>query len=129
MKTKGSYTHMKTKLTTLTIAASIYVINKQVKQVSNPSLLYKLKHGAIRKLLRENKATKLYLHRYSNKIIFVVVECEGYLFHYPASDTDLKELEFKEWSYDRPNPRTNLSYLSAKRNIIRYLETYTPSNN
>ena len=125
---KGSCTHMKTKLTTLTIAQSIYVINKQVKRVSDPNVLYKLKHEAIAKLLRENKAKKLYLHRYSRKLIFVVVECEGYLFHHPASNDDLKEFEYQEVAYDRPNPRTDLRYLVAKRNLINYVTDDDSSN-
>lgn len=117
---KGSCTNMQ-KLTTLTIVESIFIINRRVKQVSDPSLLYNLKHDAIAKLLKENKATKLYLHRYSRKIIFVIVECEGgYLFHYPADQTDLKQLEYREVVLNHRNPPTTLSYFKAKRTLIDF---------
>lgn len=83
-------------------------LNKQVKtkQVTDNSLLYKLKHDALAKLLQENKANKLYLHKYSRKIIFIVVKCENYLFHHPASETDLKELEYKEVVFNHRIPPT-----------------------
>lgn len=126
---------MQTKLTPLIIAQSIYVINKRVKQVSDPNHLYKLKYDALTKLLKENKAKKLYLHRFNrahklhasltiptnlNKI-FVVVTCENYYFHYPANNKDLKELKFREKIYDNPNPPSDISYFTAKKNIINYL--------
>lgn len=133
---------MQRKLTPLVIAQSIYVINRRVKQVPDPDLLYKLKHEAIAKLLKENKAEKLYLHRFNRvqklhallttptKIdkIFVVVKCENYHFHYPANQMDLKELKFQNKIYDSPNPPSDISYFAAKKNILNYLESYTPSN-
>lgn len=133
----GVFINMPTELTPLIIAQSIHVINKRAKQVPDSNLLYQLKHTAIKKLIIENKAKKLYLHRFKcvqqlhNQInsseginkVFIVVFCENYYFHSPANKTDLDSLRFEKLQRGVFNPSTKMKYFKAKRNIIAYLKT------
>ena len=126
---------LKTELTPLMIAESIYVVNIYAKKVPEPDYLYQLKYGAIEKLLAEKKAQKVCLHRFKRvhqshnqyfpltklQRIFVLVACENYYFHYPASDADLKSLRYQDHDPDIRNPFSSVKYYAAKRNILQYL--------
>lgn len=127
---------LKTKLTPLMIAESIYVLNIYAKKVPDSDYLYQLKYRAIEKLLAENKAQKVCLHRFKRvhqshdqyypltklQKIFVLVACENYCFHYPATAADLKSLPYQNQDPNIRNPATSVKYFVAKRNILQYLE-------
>lgn len=118
------------------IAQAIYVINRRAKVVPDSSVLYSLKHNAIMKLLSEQRATKLCVHRFKrvqqfhsirdSKIdintIFTLVSCGEYIFHYPADPQDIKDLLFQQKIIGIRNPHSEMSYSSAKRLLLQYLQ-------
>ena len=117
------------------IAQAIYVINRRAKVIPDSSALYSLKHAAIKKLISEQRATKLCIHRFkrvhqfhsilNSKIdihtIFTLVSCGEYIFHYPAEKQDIKDLQYKQKIVNIRNPRSEMSYSSAKHILLQYL--------
>lgn len=122
--------------TTDEIAQAIYVVNRRAKIVTDASILYGLKHDAIKKLVTEQRATRLCVHRFkrvhqfhsirSTKVdintIFTLVSCGEYIFHYPAERQDIKDLLFQQKIIGIRNPCSEMSYASAKRLLIEYLQ-------
>lgn len=122
--------------TTDEIAQAIYVVNCRAKIVPDASMLYSLKHEAIKKLVSEKRATRLCVHRFKRvhqfhsirdvkvdiNTIFTLVSCGEYIFHYPAERQDLKDLLFKEKIIGIRNPRSEMSYSTAKRLLLQYLK-------
>lgn len=118
------------------IAQAIHVINRRAKIVPDSSVLYSLKHEVIKKLLSEQRATKLCLHRFKRvhqlhsirdsridfHTIFTLVSCGEYIFHYPAEKQDIKDLQFKQKIVSIRNPHSETSYASAKRLLLQYLK-------
>ncbi|MBD8038716.1 hypothetical protein H9635_18385 [Solibacillus sp. A46] len=118
------------------IAQAIHVINRRAKVVPDSSALYSLKYAVIKKLLLEQRATKLCVHRFKRvhqlhsirdsridiQTIFVVVSCGEYTFHYPAEKQDIKDLKFEKKIVSIRNPRSEMSYASAKRLLLQYLQ-------
>lgn len=122
--------------TTDEIAQAIYVVNCRAKIVPDASMLYALKHDAIKKLVTEQRATRLCVHRFKRvhlfhsirdvkvdiNTIFTLVSCGEYIFHYPAERQDIKDLLFQQKIIGIRNPRSEMSYSSAKRLLIEYLK-------
>lgn len=118
------------------IAQAIHVINRRAKIVPDSSVLYSLKYEAIKKLLYEQRATKLCLHRFKRvhhfhsirdssidfQTIFTLVSCGGYIFHYPAEKQDIKSLQFKQKIVGIRNPHSEMGYAAAKRLLLQYLK-------
>lgn len=118
------------------IAQAIYVVNRRAKMVPDASMLYALKHEAIKKLVSEQRATRLCVHRFKRvhhfhsikdpkidvNTIFTLVSCGEYIFHYPANQQDIKDLLFQRRIIGIRNPRSEMSYATAKRLLIGYLE-------
>lgn len=118
------------------IAQAIYVINRRAKVAPDSSALYSLKHAAIKKLLSEQRATKLCIHRFKRvhqfhsildskvdvQTTFILVSCGEYIFHYPAEKQDLKDLQYKKKIVSIRNPHSELRYSSAKRILLQYLQ-------
>lgn len=123
-------------LKTNEIAQAIYVINRRAKAVPDSSVLYSLKHKAIKKLLSEQRATKLCVHRFKRvhqfhsirdsiidiTTVFTLVACGEYIFHYPAEPEDIKNLLFQQKIIGIRNPHSDMSYSSAKRLLLQYLQ-------
>ena len=122
--------------TTDEIAQAIYVVNRRAKTVPDASMLYALKHDAIKKLVAEQRATRLCVHRFKRvqqfhsirnlkidiNTIFTLVSCGEYIFHYPANHQDIKDLLFQQKIDGIRNPRSEMSYSSAKRILFEYLK-------
>lgn len=121
--------------TTDEIAQAIYVVNRRAKIVPDASMLYALKHEAIKKLVTEQRATRLCVHRFKRvrqlhsirdakvdiNTIFTLVSCGDYIFHYPAERQDIKDLLFQQKIIGIRNPRSQMNYSTAKRLLIEYL--------
>lgn len=117
------------------IAQAIYVVNRRAKTVPDASMLYTLKHDAIKKLVTEKRATRLCVHRFKRvrqfhsirdvkvdiNTVFTLVSCGEYIFHYPAERQDIKDLLFQQKIIGIRNPRSEMSYASAKRLLFEYL--------
>lgn len=118
------------------IAQAIYVINRRAKVAPDSSALYALKHAAIKKLLSEQRATKLCIHRFKrvhhfhsildSKVdvptTFTLVSCGEYIFHYPAEKQDLKDLQYEKEIVSIRNPYSKMKYSSAKHILLQYLQ-------
>lgn len=114
------------------IAQAIHVINRRAKMVPDPSALYSLKQAAIQKLISEQRATKLCIHRFKRvrqfhsirdsridiQTIFTLVSCGEYIFHYPAEKKDIKDLQYKQKIVNIRNPHSEMRYSSAKRILL-----------
>ncbi|MGG5253127.1 YkyB family protein [Neobacillus sp. SM06] len=113
-------------LTIENLSQAIYIVNRHAKTAPNPKFLYKLKHEALKKLLKEGKAKKIGLHfsenpRNSQQQSDVLVACGKYTFHIPPSKHDFTELPHlgKLDSHVR-NPKASLSLNMAKAILSSY---------
>ncbi|WP_246234810.1 YkyB family protein [Bacillus aquiflavi] len=109
------------------LAQAIFTVNRHAKTAPNPKYLYRLKHEALKKLLKEGKAKKIGLHfsknpKFSQQQSDVLVECGKYSFHIPPSKQDFQTLpHLGKLNHLVRNPKTRLSLNEAKK----MLELYT----
>lgn len=118
------------------IVCSLNILNKRAKTVKNPEQLYQLKYDVLNKLINENKAKKVCLHRFKrvrqaqnrtlkndfNTKYFVLVECESHYFHLPANQTDIKTLKLELPLNNVRNKLNKMSYFHAKKILKCYLK-------
>lgn len=109
------------------LSQAIFIVNRHAKTATNPKFLYKLKHEALKKMLREGKAKKVGLHfsanpKYSQQQSDVLVVSGNYSFHIPPSKEDFGLLpHLGKLSDHVKNPKTRLPLTVAK--VL--LQTYT----
>lgn len=109
------------------LAQAIFIVNRHAKTAPNPKLLYKLKHDALQKLIREGKAKKVGLHfsnnpKYSQQQSDVLVECGKYSFHLPPTRKDFETLpHLGKLDENKRNPKAHISLSEAKKLLIQYV--------
>ncbi len=109
------------------LSQAIFIVNRHAKTATNPKYLYKLKHEALKKMLREGKAKKVGLHfsahpKFSQQQSDVLVKIGNYTFHIPPSKEDFSSLPHLGKLDDQvKNPKTRLPLTAAKQ----ILQTYT----
>jgi hypothetical protein len=108
------------------LSQAIFTVNRHAKTAPDPKFLYKLKHDALQKLIKEGKASKVGLHysgnpKNSQQQSDVLVKCGNYSFHLPPSKEDFSHLPHlgKLDSYVR-NPKASLSLNTAKKLLMTY---------
>lgn len=108
------------------LSQAIFTVNRHAKTAPNPKFLYKLKHDALQKLIKEGKARKVGLHysgnpKNSQQQSDVLVKCGNYSFHLPPAKEDFSQLPHlgKLDSYVR-NPKASLSLNTAKKLLMTY---------
>lgn len=108
------------------LSQAIFIVNRHAKTAPNPKYLYKLKHDALQKLLKEGKAKKMGLHfsnnpRFSQQQSDVLVVCGKYSFHLPPSKNDFETLpHLGKLQENIRNPRAQLSLNEAKKLLSSY---------
>lgn len=108
------------------LSQAIFIVNRHAKTAPNPKFLYKLKHDALQKLLKEGKARKVGLHfsnnpRLSQQQSDVLVDCGKYSFHLPPSKSDFENLpHLGKLDNNVRNPRAYLSLSDAKKLLSQY---------
>jgi YkyB-like protein len=117
------------------LSQAIFTVNRHAKTATNPKFLYKLKHEAILKLIKNGDARKIGLHysgnpRYSQQQSDVLVECGSYTFHIPPAKKDFEDLPHlgKLDSFVR-NPKTRLPLGQAKKLLASYTGLKEESEN
>ncbi|MGJ7923146.1 YkyB family protein [Neobacillus sp. LXY-4] len=109
------------------LSQAIFIVNRHAKTAPNPKYLYKLKHEALKKMLREGKAKKVGLHFSANPKLSqqqsdVLVVSGNYSFHIPPSKEDFSSLPHLGKLDDHvKNPKARLPLTAAKL----LLQTYT----
>ncbi|WP_226620020.1 hypothetical protein LG298_08095 [Cytobacillus firmus] len=121
---KKQYPHLQP--TVENLSQAIFTVNRHAKTAPSPKFLYKLKHDALHKLIKEGKAQKAGLHysgnpKNSQQQSDVLVKCGNYSFHLPPSKEDFSELPHlgKLDSFVR-NPKSSLSLNAAKKLLMSY---------
>lgn len=113
-------------LTIDNLSQAIFIVNRHAKTAPNPKFLYRLKHDALQKLLREGKAKKVGLHFSNNPKLSqqqsdVLVVCGKYSFHLPPSKSDFTQLpHLGKLQENVRNPKTYLSLSEAKKLLTSY---------
>ncbi|MFE8703523.1 YkyB family protein [Cytobacillus sp. FJAT-54145] len=108
------------------LSQAIFTVNRHAKTAPNPKFLYKLKHDALLKLIREGKAKKVGLHfsknpKFSQQQSDVLVVCGNYSFHLPPSKSDFDELpHLGKLDNQVRNPKAQLSLNTAKNLLVTY---------
>lgn len=108
------------------LSQAIFIVNRHAKTATNPKYLYKLKHEALKKMLREGKAKKVGLHfsanpKYSQQQSDVLVVSGKYSFHIPPSKEDFNSLpHLGKLSEHVKNPKTRLPLTVAKLLLQSY---------
>lgn len=108
------------------LSQAIFIVNRHAKTAPDPKFLYRLKHDALQKLLKEGKAKKIGLHfsnnpRFSQQQSDVLVQCGKYSFHLPPSKSDFKQLpHLGKLDQNVRNPKTHFSLGEAKRLLTAF---------
>lgn len=108
------------------LSQAIFIVNRHAKTAPNPKFLYKLKHDALLKLLKEGKAKKVGLHfsnnpKFSQQQSDVLVVCGNYSFHLPPSKSDFETLpHLGKLDHNVRNPKAHLSLNEAKKLLSFY---------
>ncbi|WP_141431356.1 YkyB family protein [Bacillus sp. 03113] len=108
------------------LSQAIFVVNRHAKTATNPKYLYKLKHNALQKLIKEGKAKKVGLHFSSNPKLSqqqsdVLVVCGNYSFHLPPTKQDFDQLpHLGSLNNSVRNPKALLSLKQAKSMLSDY---------
>lgn len=108
------------------LSQAIFIVNRHAKTAPNPRFLYKLKHDALQKLLREGKAKKVGLHFSNNPKLSqqqsdVLVVCGKYSFHLPPAKSDFTYLpHLGKLQENVRNPRAYISLNEAKKLLSFY---------
>ncbi|TKC18481.1 YkyB family protein [Robertmurraya kyonggiensis] len=108
------------------LSQAIFIVNRHAKTAPDPKFLYRLKHDALQKLLKEGKAKKVGLHfsnnpKFSQQQSDVLVECGKYSFHLPPSKSDFHYLpHLGKLDQNVRNPRAHLSLSEAKKLLCFY---------
>lgn len=108
------------------LSQAIFIVNRHAKTAPDPRFLYRLKHDALQKLLKEGKAKKVGLHfsnnpKYSQQQSDVLIQCGEYSFHIPPTKKDFKELpHLGKLDKNIRNPKASLSLSEAKRLLAAY---------
>jgi hypothetical protein len=108
------------------LSKAIFIINRHAKTATNPKYLYKLKHEALKKLLKEGKAKKVGLHFSANPKLSqqqsdVLVVIGNYSFHIPPSKEDFHSLpHLGKLDGHVKNPKTRLPLAVAKLILQNY---------
>ncbi|AGK52886.1 hypothetical protein B1NLA3E_05600 [Bacillus sp. 1NLA3E] len=124
--TLGSINPQKLIPTVENLSQAIFIVNRHAKTAPNPKYLYKLKHEALKKMLREGKAKKVGLHfsanpRLSQQQSDVLVVSGNYSFHIPPSKEDFTHLPHLGKLDDQvKNPKTRLPLTVAKQLLQSY---------
>jgi hypothetical protein len=111
------------------LSQAIFIVNRHAKTAPNPKFLYKLKHDALERLLKEGKAKKVGLHFSNNPKLSqqqsdVLVVCGKYSFHLPPSKNDFEKLpHLGKLDKDVRNPKAHISLNDAKRLLSNYTGT------
>lgn len=109
------------------IAQAIYIVNCHAKTATHPAKLYQLKHVVLMRLLCEDKARAIGLHRYSSRPTprpryFVLVKCVNYYFHIMPERRDFDVLGVVEGDPAYRNTKARMSLKTAKGIIRSYLQ-------
>jgi hypothetical protein len=116
------------------LSQAIFIVNRHAKTATNPKYLYKLKHEALKKMLREGKAKKVGLHfsanpKYSQQQSDVLVVSGNYSFHIPPSKEDFNLLPHLGKLNDQvKNPKTRLPLTVAKILLQSYTGIHERNN-
>lgn len=108
------------------LSQAIFIVNRHAKTAPDPKFLYRLKHDALQKLLKEGKAKKIGLHfsnnpRFSQQQSDVLVKCGKYSFHLPPSKSDFKQLpHLGKLDHNVRNPKAHISLGEAKKLLTAY---------
>lgn len=108
------------------LSQAIFTVNRHAKTAPNPKFLYRLKHEALKKMLKEGKAKKVGLHYSANPKLSqqqsdVLVACGNYTFHIPPSKEDFSLLpHLGKLSTHGQNPKTRLSLVTARALLVSY---------
>lgn len=108
------------------LSQAIFIVNRHAKTAPDPKFLYRLKHDALQKLLKEGKAKKIGLHfsnnpKFSQQQSDVLVQCGEYSFHLPPSKNDFKQLpHLGKLDENVRNPKAHISLSQAKRLLTAY---------
>lgn len=126
----GSINPQKLIPTVENLSQAIFIVNRHAKTAPNPKYLYKLKHEALKKMLREGKAKKVGLHfsanpRLSQQQSDVLVVSGNYSFHIPPSKEDFTHLPHLGKLDDQvKNPKTRLPLTVAKQLLQSYTDIH-----
>lgn len=108
------------------LSQAIFTVNRHAKTAPNPKFLYKLKHDALQKLLKEGKAKKVGLHFSNNPKLSqqqsdVLIVCGNYSFHLPPSKNDFTHLpHLGKLQENIRNPKSYISLNEAKKLLSAY---------
>ncbi|MDZ5470587.1 YkyB family protein [Bacillus sp. 31A1R] len=108
------------------LSQAIFIVNRHAKTAPNPKFLYKLKHDALQRLIKEGKAKKVGLHfsenpKYSQQQSDVLVVCGEYSFHLPPSKNDFSSLPHLGKLDNRVrNPKASISLNQSKKLLMSF---------
>lgn len=111
------------------LSQALFIVNRHAKTAPNPKFLYKLKHDALQKLLKEGKARKIGLHfsnnpKFSQQQSDVLIVCGDYSFHLPPSKGDFEQLpHLGKLDQNVRNPKARISLNEAKKLLSSYTGT------
>ncbi|MCI1859854.1 MAG: hypothetical protein LKI80_17175 [Sporolactobacillus sp.] len=119
-------------MNTQKIAQAIYVVNCHAKTATHPAKLYQLKHVALMKLIYEDQAKVIGLHRYSSRPTprprhFVLVKCVNYYFHIMPERRDFDVLGVVDGDPAYRNPKARMSLKTSRMILRSYLREKSAS--
>jgi hypothetical protein len=97
---------------------AIGTINNHAKVAKS---LYFYKKEAIVKLLQEKKAKKIGIQKLAPQKIYVVIKADDYIFHLPATSSDMKTLPTIPYNPHVSNPKQYMSIKDAKSVVEQYI--------
>ncbi|MDQ0270671.1 YkyB family protein [Cytobacillus purgationiresistens] len=109
------------------LSQAIFTVNRHAKTAPDPKFLYRVKHDALQKLLKEGKAKKIGLHysrnpKNSQQQSDVLVKCGNYTFHLPPSKEDFSQLpHLGNLDQSVRNPKATISLNQAKKLLVSYI--------
>lgn len=108
------------------LASAIYITNKHAKTAPDNEFLYRLKKGALEKMISDGLAEKTGLQfvrnpKFSQQQSAVLITCGHFHFHLPATREELKTLpHLGEPDPDYRNPKVRLGLKTAKQILQDY---------
>ncbi|MBD7942906.1 MULTISPECIES: YkyB family protein [Psychrobacillus] len=109
------------------LATAIYTVNRHAKTALDNKPLYELKRLAIKKMIKEKRASKIGLHfvrnpKNSQQQSSVLVQCADYYFHILPVKEDFKTLQHLGHLDDTyRNPIRKMNLKTAKQLLTDYI--------